>query len=233
MQEMFYSIQGEGALIGCYTFFVRVSGCSQKCCWCDEKKAWKAKNDIHVVDLINKIHEVDKDTWICFTGGEPLEQLKSVMWLISKLDNTGYKKLSIETSGVLGYDKKGAVILPDQKEVLDMVNSNLFFSISPKLYGALKDRFNYDELKKLVSFWIKCIDLHFRYQLKFVASCDEDFLILSDLVKDIPIINCNVFLQIESSKVTDKDFIKKSVAFVKNHPIYRLTIQQHKILNIK
>lgn len=36
--ERFLSIQGEGRMIGRLTYFIRTSGCSLRCKWCDT--AW-------------------------------------------------------------------------------------------------------------------------------------------------------------------------------------------------
>ena len=201
----------------------------------NSKKTWP-QNDKRLmlsVDLLEKIYSlVNRDSWICFTGGEPLQQLKSLMWLVYNIHNNEYKKLSIETSGVIGYDKNNVAQFPDQKEVYDMYNDDVFFSISPKLFGALGKRFNYEELRKIIKFWMSLIDLHFRYQFKFVASCDEDFEALSLVHEDFEM-DCNMFLQIEASKLQDKEFIAKCFKFVKEHHKYRMVIQQHKVLNMQ
>ena len=235
INEIFESIQGEGALMGYATLFIRLQGCRILCKYCDTKNSWKEKEECLVksVDLLDRVYKtVDKNTWICFTGGEPLEQLKSLMWLIDKLHINEYKKLSLETCGVISYDKNGLVELPDKKEVYDMYNDDLFFSISPKLFGALGKRFLYEELKKIIIFWMELIDLHFRYQFKFVASCDEDFEILALVHNDFAM-DCNMFLQIEASKLKDKDFVNKCFEFVKKHHKFRMVIQQHKVLSMR
>jgi len=72
VNEIFYSIQGEGANTGQAAIFVRFSGCNLKCRFCDTDHS---KYRLFSEDeLINKIVKVSKQTsckFVIFTGGEP------------------------------------------------------------------------------------------------------------------------------------------------------------------
>ncbi len=199
------------------------------------KYTWKVKekNKIKVTDLVVEIKKrVDVDSWLCFTGGEPLEQLKSLVWVVEKLNNFGYKKISIETAGILGY-KDTEVILPDQKDIVDLYYADTFFSVSPKLISALGKRFNYDSFVKIVRFWCETVPVYYKLQFKFVASTDEDLDILSSIIKDVPAMKAStIFLQIEDSRI-NSNYIEKCFNWVKKNQEYRMSVQQHKILKLK
>jgi 7-carboxy-7-deazaguanine synthase len=73
---MFYSIQGEGKLVGVPSVFVRASGCNLRCTWCDTPYAsWEPEGDDWSVDRI--LTEVDRHLpatggHVVLTGGEPM-----------------------------------------------------------------------------------------------------------------------------------------------------------------
>ncbi len=48
INEMFETIQGEGAHTGIPSIFVRLQGCPVGCPWCDTKHTWEIKSDLSV-----------------------------------------------------------------------------------------------------------------------------------------------------------------------------------------
>jgi len=105
VNEIFYSIQGEGWFTGTPMIFVRFSGCNLKCSWCDTKYHLTG-TEYDIVQLTQKIIEIKKQyandsfvgpTSICLTGGEPTIQ-PAFSLLCSTLIGLGFC-LYIETNG--------------------------------------------------------------------------------------------------------------------------------------
>ncbi len=230
INEIFDSVQGEGALLGYRTLFVRLQGCSVGCKWCDTKNSWKQKekHKVKSVDLFEIIndHLTSKDHWICITGGEPLEQFSSVKWLVEKLVRNGFEKITVETAGIP---------MPDRKDVFDLYDSGVFFSLSPKLPSALKRRFDYNEFVGICDFWNTLIYLPYKLQFKFVVSDEQDLEVLDKYLLDNLTNEHHLFMQIEDSKVEDKKFIETALDYhLQSHfRKVRIVAQQHKMLGLR
>src|ERR1700689_1702578 len=71
--ELFYSLQGEGSLIGTPSFFIRTSGCNLRCSWCDTPyTSWRPEGS--EMDLDDICAEVQRHParHVVVTGGEPM-----------------------------------------------------------------------------------------------------------------------------------------------------------------
>lgn len=100
INEIFYSLQGEGRWAGRAAIFVRFSGCNLKCPFCDTD--FSDYVEMNVNDLILEIVTTGADNckFIVLTGGEPTLQADS--YLIDRLHDHGYY-VAMETNGTNQY----------------------------------------------------------------------------------------------------------------------------------
>ena len=96
INEIFYSLQGEGIQTGVPTIFIRFTGCNLRCKWCDTKYAYDEGEDLSIDQIIEKIKSYPS-TQICVTGGEPLLQ-DELSTLIQRLIELKYD-INLETNG--------------------------------------------------------------------------------------------------------------------------------------
>lgn len=95
INEIFYSLQGEGYHTGTPAIFIRFSGCNLKCSFCDtrhEEGTWMSDADILSSVLLYPA------TMVILTGGEPSMHTDNA--LIEQLHAAG-KYVCIETNGTL------------------------------------------------------------------------------------------------------------------------------------
>ncbi len=95
VNEIFYSIQGEGPNIGKPAVFLRLGGCNLRCKWCDSKYTWNDQTPMTNDRILQKIKSYPCKHLV-ITGGEPLLQQDGLVELLKKLK--GYF-IEIETNG--------------------------------------------------------------------------------------------------------------------------------------
>lgn len=108
VNEIFYSIEGEGKTFGIPTVFVRLQGCNLNpgCSWCDTKYARSAaesnKEQMPIKEILAQVQALApriKRAHVCLTGGEPLYQ-KATGRLVTALVKAGYY-IEMFTNGTL------------------------------------------------------------------------------------------------------------------------------------
>ncbi|MFB3041869.1 MAG: radical SAM protein [Candidatus Poribacteria bacterium] len=77
--EIFYTIQGEGKLVGVPSVFFRTSYCNLRCVWCDTPyTSWTPENkDITVTEAVEAINKYNCKH-VVLTGGEPFIQTREL-----------------------------------------------------------------------------------------------------------------------------------------------------------
>lgn len=160
--EVFYSVQGEGALVGTPSVFVRTSGCNLRCVWCDTPyTSWQPEGaEMEVETILAEVRRYPAHH-VVVTGGEPMIA-PEIVPLTEGLRAAGLH-ITIETAGT--------VVAPVACDLM---------SISPKTSNSTprerdggrwapqheRLRFQAQVLTRLMS--------DYDYQLKFVVQQPED-----------------------------------------------------------
>ena len=103
LTEIFHSLQGEGSTVGLPTTFVRLTGCSLRCSWCDTTYSFHGGEDWTVDRVMERLAPI-RTKRVCVTGGEPLDQHDAALALMERLLREGYFVV-LETSGSVPLDR--------------------------------------------------------------------------------------------------------------------------------
>ncbi len=98
--ELFYSLQGEGSLVGVPSFFIRTSGCNLRCAWCDTPyTSWRPEGTELPLDQILDEWRAHHARHVVITGGEPMIA-PEIVPLTERLRGAG-AHITIETAGTV------------------------------------------------------------------------------------------------------------------------------------
>ncbi|HEY7210544.1 MAG TPA: 7-carboxy-7-deazaguanine synthase QueE [Bryobacteraceae bacterium] len=162
ISEIFYSLQGEGSLVGVPSVFVRTSGCNLRCTWCDTPyTSWAPEGENLSTEEVVAAVRAFQTHHVVVTGGEPM--IAPAIVELTELLRAAGLHITIETAGT--------VFAPVACDLM---------SISPKLANSTPHerdngrwaaqherlRFQPDVLRELTA--------SYPYQLKFVVSSPDD-----------------------------------------------------------
>jgi 7-carboxy-7-deazaguanine synthase len=159
--EIFRSIQGESTRAGFPCAFVRLTGCSLRCVWCDTAYAFTGGEDVPVTEAVARVLALGTDL-VEVTGGEPLEQ-DGVYPLMKELLDRG-KTVLLETGGHVPLDR----VDPRVVKIVDVKapGSGMMAANLPENLENLSAR---DEVK-----FVLADRKDFDWALDFVAARDLD-----------------------------------------------------------
>jgi 7-carboxy-7-deazaguanine synthase len=184
--ELFYSIQGEGSLVGVPSVFIRTSGCNLRCSWCDTPyTSWQPEGtDLDLDQILDEV-AAHPARHVVVTGGEPMIA-PDIVALTARLRVRGMH-ITIETAGT--------VFAPVACDLM---------SISPKLANSTPDdprwgrqherlRIQPEVLAELIA--------RYEYQLKFVIARPDDLDEVRSLVGSLGAERERVILMAEGTEV--------------------------------
>lgn len=190
INEIFYSLQGEGRWAGRAALFVRFSKCNLACPFCDTD--FVTYRELSGADIVAALGRYPLCRFVVLTGGEPTLQVDPE--LLRRLHERGYY-VAMETNGTNP--------IP---EGVDWV------TCSPKaafVKGGLPRVGAVDELKVVFDGRHEVSDFGIEAAVRYVQPCDT------------------------GDARRNKAILAEAVAFVKDHPEWQLSLQQHKLIGIR
>lgn len=133
VNEIFYSIQGEGYFTGTPSVFLRLSGCNLHCGFCDTKH--QPYQDLTEDEIMQEIEKYTGVKHIVITGGEPTLQL--TVSLLERLHEAG-KTVQIETNGTRAFNDERFL------RIIDWITCSPKFEFCPNANVVIE---RIDELK--------------------------------------------------------------------------------------
>lgn len=211
VNETFLSLQGEGYFTGTPAFFLRLSGCNLKCSFCDTKhQSFSEMSEEEIVAEASR----HLPRHIVITGGEPALQLTQS--LVDKLHQAGFF-IQIETNGTLPLPK-GIDWVTCSPKALKVLSNSQTLSNSPLKGEKPGKGLKIDELKVL-----------------YKGEGDNPERLLESLPFGGDGGGPRLYLQpLDTGDAEQNRIILRScIDYILQHPRWRLSLQTHKLLDIK
>lgn len=214
VNEIFFTLQGEGAHSGIPAVFVRFSGCNLRCPWCDTEFAeYKEMSAKEIVDEMQTLYDTpnERRKMCVLTGGEPSLQVDKP--LIDTLHEAGFY-ICIETNGTHPLPEGIDWITCSPKE-----SSLQHATISHQPPLALK---KVNEVKVVFTgtydpeIWRK--QLEAEHWLLQPLRYNGEWLLQSG---------------IDDFEIDSNDNLDDTVRYILAHPFWRLSVQLHKIAGLR
>ena len=197
VNEIFYSLQGEGFHAGTPAVFIRLCGCNLSCPFCDTD--FSGGRTMTEEEIVEEAKALAGDcTFVVLTGGEPT--LHSLTRLIDLLHGAWFT-VALETNGTRPWPASVDWVTVSPKELFLEGGKGALCPHNP-VASEVKVVYNGENG-----------DLIERYanigEYRYIQPCDV------------------------GDKARNAEIVASAVAWLKEHPTWRLSLQTQKIINVK
>lgn len=178
INEIFYSLQGEGRLAGVPSVFVRTSGCNLRCWFCDSyHTSWEPTHAwLDIETIIDEVKRHEQADHIVITGGEPLLHDETIA-LLERLSDAGYHT-TVETNGTIYRDAATDLVSISPK----LASSTPTQENAPAESGTWTER---HEDRRINMDVLSCLVEDYEFQLKFVVTNRGDMPEINRLIDQL------------------------------------------------
>ena len=172
INEIFYSLQGEGFHTGTPAVFVRFSGCNLRCTFCDTQH--QAGEMMSLQEVVNEVNKYPIAPLLVLTGGEPSLFIDEA--LVAELKQKTGKKIAIETNGtrLLPINLDWVTFSPKSAfEGGDIEPCVLTYCDELKVVYLGQDLAQYDDIEAKYRFLQPCFVENFEQQKANMQACVE------------------------------------------------------------
>ena len=213
VNEIFYTLQGEGAHSGIPAVFVRFSGCNLRCPWCDTDFSGNTRMSAEqIVEEVRELYDVpnERRKMVVLTGGEPGLQVDEK--LIAALHEAGFY-ICIETNGTRPLPQGIDWITCSPKEQSLPTKTSVCHPLALKRVNEVKVVFTGTYNPEI---WRTVLEAeHWILQpLRY----NGEWLLMSG---------------IDDFEIDSNDNLDDTVRYILSHPFWRLSVQLHKIAGIR
>jgi organic radical activating enzyme len=233
---IWFTVQGEGSLVGTPSVFLRLAGCDLRCTWCDTPKSLNdfdptpgirlfrpvqtelGSMELSLDEVVRQVEEKLQDTassHVVITGGEPMLQAEAVSQMTLRLPGHITVESNCETYARL----EGAPLM----------------SLSPKPERWIANKKTIEEV------YDRWIDRGNDVQLKIVAAGWEMLVVACDMLTHLATHVCAAEwhgIQVEAKWLRSRDFVPERAANVITELTpadlgVRLVVQTHPVLRAR
>ena len=208
VNDIFYSIQGEGRNTGRAAVFVRFAGCNLRCSFCDtEFDTFREMTADEIVAAISAY----PSRFVVLTGGEPTLQVDEAF--IDLLHQHGFE---------VAMESNGTRPAPQNLDWLTVSPKSLLPDPSRSASGRLLPTGRKKRSGKMPD------------ELKVVFTTEEN---LEQQIASLPLLGDVERLYLQPCDTGDAErnaiIINRCIDYIKEHPQWRLSLQTHKLVGFK